>query len=897
MTTLIKPVSQAVNAAQGRWLTILPLLGITVPANGQHGPCPTCGGKDRFRFDDKDGRGSWICSQCGHGDGLDLVKRANGVSVTKAAQDVAEALQLPEVRDIPLLPARKETSKVVRPIAETVAALLADCVTGQSDYLSVKGFTDLPHRLTIQAKKSGGIDFPPGSLLLPLLNIEGVITGAQLVSPLGDKRLLPGTFQKGAFIPLSPLIAGAEPPVQIIITEGYATALTVAQLSDGVAVAAISANNLLNVALALRAAWPDARIVLAGDNDFDDGKENTGRVWAEKAAKAVNGCITLPPTRFKADWNDFMLEQGQQRAKEAFREELIQLGKDASRLPQGFRLTQEYLWFDKQVQKSDGDTEIRNIKISNPLRVTAITCDADGGNFGRLLEWEDTAGQPRKWAMPMEMLSGSGEELRRVLLVNGLSYISTTGEARARLMEYISLCKPERKVTCVNKTGWHGSVYVLQDEVIGEGAEGVILQTASVQGKDFRLAGSLDEWRDYIGRYCIGNPRVAFAVSLAFAAPLLRLVGMDGGGYHLKGESTDGKTTTMKAATSVCGGPDYWHTWRSTGNALEGTASRRNDAAMMLDEIREVDGREAGNIAYMLANGQGKGRAGTDGELRTRKQWRLLFFSTGELSLTEHAARAGERTFAGMEVRMIQIPSDSGKYGVFEELHGLNSGKELSEHFEWATSNYYGTPFRAWLKALTGDLNGMTAQAKALLKEYTRILMPQDAGNQVGRAINRFALIAMAGELATGLGLTGWPEGEAMRATQACLKAWIGERGHSANQEDMAALEQVRSFFTANQYSRFADWHDDHNRPSNMVGYRRVERGNHATGTDTLTTFYVMPSGWKEICKGFDARKVAKLCAISGYLLPAKDGKMQTAIRPPEMNVKKLYVFNSDVVG
>ncbi len=121
----------------------------------------------------------------------------------------------------------------------------------------------------------------------------------------------------------------------------------------------------------------------------------------------------------------------------------------------------------------------------------------------------------------------------------------------------------------------------------------------------------------------------------------------------------------------------------------------------MLDEIREVDGREAGNIAYMLANGQGKGRAGTDGELRTRKQWRLLFFSTGELSLTEHAARAGERTFAGMEVRMIQIPSDSGKYGVFEELHGLNSGKELAEHFEWATSNYYGTPFRAWLKALT----------------------------------------------------------------------------------------------------------------------------------------------------------------------------------------------------
>jgi putative DNA primase/helicase len=152
-----------------------------------------------------------------------------------------------------------------------------------------------------------------------------------------------------------------------------------------------------------------------------------------------------------------------------------------TQLPHGFRLTQEYLWYEKQVQRN-GETEIQNVKICNPLRVTAITCDADGGNFGRLLEWEDTWGERRRWAMPMEMLSGSGEELRRVLLVNGLSYISTTGEARARLMEYISLCKPERRVTCVSRTGWHGQVYVLQDEVSGEGAESVILQTTSVQG-------------------------------------------------------------------------------------------------------------------------------------------------------------------------------------------------------------------------------------------------------------------------------------------------------------------------------------------------------------------------------------------------------------------------------
>ncbi|ENE2793535.1 alkaline-shock protein, partial [Yersinia enterocolitica] len=130
----------------------------------------------------------------------------------------------------------------------------------------------------------------------------------------------------------------------------------------------------------------------------------------------------------------------------------------------------------------------------------------------------------------------------------------------------------------------------------------------------------------------------------------------------------------------------------------------------------------------------------------------------------------------------------SGKHGVFEELHGFAGGKALSEHLEQAVASCYGEPFRAWLRLLTADLTGMTSKAKILLKEYTRLLTPENAGNQVGRAVTRFALVAMAGELATQVGITGWPEGEAFRAAQTCLNAWMGDRGHTANQEDAAAL-------------------------------------------------------------------------------------------------------------
>ncbi|EGT3586655.1 TPA: DUF927 domain-containing protein [Proteus mirabilis] len=883
-------VSDIVKASQGRWLYILANLGITVPDNHKHGACPKCGGKDRFRFDDKNGKGTWFCNQCGHGDGLDLVKLVTGKETKTACQEVSKIILLPTFKEIAPTPIKKVSAKKGIEHYEKIKAFSS---LGESQYLINKGFANHQCLITRQQYTQGEFSFPVGSLLLPLVDTDSVIKGGQLISLNGEKSLLSGSTLSGSFI----IVRQPEkkPLEQIVITEGFATGLSLSKCLDALIVASVSATNLVKVAQQLRAQYPDAKIIIAGDNDFVDGKDNTGKMWAERAGKAVDGWVTLPPTHYKADWDDFRQENSLEKLKEAFFEEMTYYGKDRTRLPQGFRLTQEYLWFDKQITKSDGDIEVRNIKISSPIKVTAITCDADGSNYGRLLEWEDTYGNCRKWAMPMEMLSGSGEELRRVLLVNGLSYINISGQARAHLMEYISLCRPERKVTCVNKTGWHGNVYVLQDEVVGNGADSVILQTSSVQGKDFRVSGTSEQWREHIGKYCVGNARLAFSVSLAFASPLLRLVGVGGGGYHLKGESTDGKTTTMKVASSVCGGTDYWYTWRATGNALEGTACRRNDATLMLDEIREVDGREAGNIAYMLANGQGKARAKTDGSVRETNRWNLLFLSTGELSLVEHASNAGERTYAGVEVRMIQIPSDSGKYGVFEDLHHFTSGKAIAEYLEHAVTRYHGTPFRDWLKYITNNLSDVSNTAKALLKEYTTKLMPENAGNQVGRAITRFALVAMAGEMATRAGITGWKEGEAFISAKKCLSAWMKERGHTANQEDMTALEQVSDFISRHQFSRFADWYDEYSRPASMMGFRRVEKD---TGNgESSITFYVLPTAWKEICKGFDARKVVRLCVEKGWLETGKDGKTQTSIRLPEIGVKRVYVFNSDVLG
>lgn len=83
------------EAAKGKWRQILAGLGIDVPGSPkQHGPCPACGGKDRFRFDDKEDRGTWFCNQCNprHGDGFALIQNVFSCDFHHALTNVAREI-------------------------------------------------------------------------------------------------------------------------------------------------------------------------------------------------------------------------------------------------------------------------------------------------------------------------------------------------------------------------------------------------------------------------------------------------------------------------------------------------------------------------------------------------------------------------------------------------------------------------------------------------------------------------------------------------------------------------------------------------------------------------------------------------------------------------------------
>ena len=201
---------------------------------------------------------------------------------------------------------------------------------------------------------------------------------------------------------------------------------------------------------------------------------------------------------------------------------------------------------------------------------------------------------------------------------------------------------------CVERTGWHEGTFVFPDETIGEtSGERVLLQTENSRRHVYQQAGTLADWQREVAALCVGNSRLIFAVSSAFASILLYLTGEENGGFHFQGSSSIGKSTLLRVASSVFGGGDYMQSWRATANGLEAVAAQHNDSLLCLDELKQVDAKEAGEIAYMLANGSGKGRADRAGFARARQTWRLLFLSNGELSLEEHLEHRGQTGVRG----------------------------------------------------------------------------------------------------------------------------------------------------------------------------------------------------------------------------------------------------------
>lgn len=302
-------VTETVKQACGHWPRILPALGVKVNKN-QHQACPVCGGSDRFRFDDKEGRGTWFCNQCGAGDGLKLVEKVFGVSPSEAAGKVnAVTGSLSPVAPEVIAAAEAGTEADRKAAAELTVKLMekTHTTTGNA-YLTGKGFPGRECLTLTTMHKTGGVTFRAGDLVVPLYDDSGVLVNLQLINSDGLKRTLKGGQVKGA----CHIIEGQKQAgKRLWIAEGYATALTVHHLTGETVMVALSSVNLLSLASLAHQKHPACQIVLAADRDLN----GDGQTRAAAAANASEGIVALPPVF--GDWNDAFEQKGEDATRKA----------------------------------------------------------------------------------------------------------------------------------------------------------------------------------------------------------------------------------------------------------------------------------------------------------------------------------------------------------------------------------------------------------------------------------------------------------------------------------------------------------------------------------------------------------------------------------------------------
>lgn len=310
------PVDKAHDQFLGGWQTVLSNYGCQLPSGRKHGPCPVCGGKDRFRFDDKNGRGTWFCSQCepSSGGGLLLLSRFIGKSVMETAKELIgdDVVKTIAPKRVHVVNHDEVRAKNIEQARIGAKSLMASAVAGGHAYMDKKGLHGeyLVNGEAIYSKQ--GV-IPKGDLLLVPVYKKGELVNVQKITKDGEKRPLFGGDMQG----VQHIINGKEKNIAVV--EGYATGVTVNKLTAFKTYVAFNTGNLEAAVKQVKLDHPDANIIVFGDHDEIDETHNRrpGEYYASKAADPFAAKVALPPEL--GDWDDYRQKHGDEACKSAMR--------------------------------------------------------------------------------------------------------------------------------------------------------------------------------------------------------------------------------------------------------------------------------------------------------------------------------------------------------------------------------------------------------------------------------------------------------------------------------------------------------------------------------------------------------------------------------------------------
>lgn len=533
------------------------------------------------------------------------------------------------------------------------------------------------------------------------------------------------------------------------------------------------------------------------------------------------------------------------------------------------------LYLIKDKQDENGETKQIRTRISNSLTILGEARSLNNIDWKRVIQFQDKDNTQHTLLIPYEHFMGEAQEALKIIANHGLMPPRQSYKKNV-FINYIQDYPIEKRFRCVAQTGWHGYAFVTTHRTFGNYGDEELLFHSDMKDP-YSVLGSFEGWQQ-LSRLIEPHALAVLSFSCAFAGQLVLPLGAESGGFHIYGSSTDGKSTITKAACSVWGNPKYISkSWRTTDNALENEAELRNDNFLNLDELRQATPKAVSDIVYMLTGGQGKARSNKAGRNREIKQFSLMYTSTGEVTLEEHLRRGNLELDAGLLLRFAHLSSDAGKgYGVFEQINYGTTSSDLGNRINELLSQHYGHAGIKWLEYLTHDKDGVMLKAQSLLEEFTK-KHTQAKNGQANRVLRRFALVAVAGELATQAGITGWQQGRAFEALGQCFQTWLGSLGNGENLEETKILEHFKAFFEAHGTSRFEDLRVRRHPDGEVIRQSIQNRvGYYDPDEKVYLVSYTMFK--QEMCKGINEASAKKVLIKYDWIKTFIEGE------------KKLYV-------
>lgn len=545
-----------------------------------------------------------------------------------------------------------------------------------------------------------------------------------------------------------------------------------------------------------------------------------------------------------------------------------------------------------------GDDGTGRIFISQLFTVLGNGYDPQSGESTLVIAYRDTRKKERSLSIPRKILADRPAALAAFLQANDFRMgVSIKKDLMATKLKLILELVDAPNVDVIGRTGWvqgeNAWAFVRSDMMIGDPAQNgeganstrIVIDKSSFGKTKIGVSGDFEKWKSEVAACTIGNSRPTMALAAAFTGPLLRFSpDVETSVLNFYGDTSTGKTTTLRVAGSVWGGDrqsklGYAHTWNSTDKALLGRAADYNETLLCLDEFKLATPNVVSSI-YDMSSGEERGRMQQSGVMRQSRQFRVPIMSSGELTLSEklHSLRhkSQNQVYGGSTVRFLDVPAcPKGGYGIYETLkfgtwldyREFDTGAELSEHLKEQSARHYGHAGVEFIKYIISDLEGVDGFGENELRDFIAeevhkfvrdMGLPKDTAEEVRRIAKGFALIAIAGGLASDAKIIPHTGEQVDKAVMDCFQAYISERGGYGKQTGTSATVQLRDYLQING-GRFVEViggrSEDGPNITNTAGFRRsgTNRQN-----DREDWFFFLTSVWRDEIESIAPR--AKLC-------------------------------------